>query len=402
MATETHVRGADLFDKCRDFTTAKEIIAKGIYPYFKPLSSESDTEVEVDGKRVIMIGSNNYLGLTTHPLVKEAAIAAIRKYGTGCTGSRFLNGTLKIHEELEGRLAAFLKREAALVFSTGFQANLGAISALGSKDDTIFIDRQDHASIVDGCRLSFAKTVKYRHNDVSDLERLLASSNGHGGKFVVVDGVFSMEGDLADLPGIVAASKRHGARVMVDEAHSLGVFGANDRGTVEHFGLEKEVDLVMGTFSKSFAAVGGVIASTADVVHFIKHNGRSMIFSASMPPGVVASVLAALGIIEKEPERRERLWAIVRKMKAGFQEMGFNTGHSDSPVIPIIVGEDQMAFRAWKALFDEGVFANSAVSPAVPPGMALLRTSYMATHTDAQLDRVLETFRKVGKSLGII
>lgn len=402
MTTETRVRGADLFDKCRSYRTAKDFMALGVYPYFKPLSSESDTEVVVDGKKVIMIGSNNYLGLTTHPKVKEAAIRAIQKYGTGCTGSRFLNGTLEIHEELEARFAKFFHREAALVFSTGFQANLGAISALVGKDDTVFIDRGNHASIVDGCRLAFGRTVKYRHNDIEDLDRAMGLSNGPGGKFVVVDGVFSMEGHLANLPGVVEAAKKHGARVMVDEAHSLGVFGKNGRGTCEHFGLEDDVDVVMGTFSKSFAAVGGVVAATEEVIHYVKHVGRSMIFSASMPPGVVASVLAALGIIETEPERRQRLWKIVRKMKTAFTEMGFDTGESNSPVIPIVIGDDLKTFHVWKALFDEGVFVNPAISPAVPPGKALLRTSYMATHTDAQLDRVLEIFGRVGKKLGII
>jgi len=378
-------------------------MAAGYYPYFQPIESGAANEVVIKGKKVIMIGSNNYMGLTQDPRVKEAAIKAVQKYGSGCTGSRYLNGTLDIHVELEERLAAFMKREAALVFSTGMQTNLGTISAIAGKDDLIFGDRDNHASIVDACRLSFAKLVKFRHNDMNDLERLLERFKDHpGGKLIVVDGVFSMGGDIVNLPRLVELARRYGARVMVDDAHSTGVLGANGRGTGEHFGLEDQVDIVMSTFSKSFASIGGFIAADEDVIHYIKHMARSFIFSASPPPAAVATVLACLDIIINEPERREKLWKNVRKMKQGFQELGFNTGNSETPIIPIIIGDDMKTFLLWKRLFEDGVFTNPVVSPAVPPGMSLLRTSYMATHTDEELDIVLEKFKVHGKALGII
>jgi len=393
----------DLFDKCKSFTRAREAMAAGYYPYFQPIESGAANEVVIKGKKVIMIGSNNYMGLTQDPRVKEAAIKAVQKYGSGCTGSRYLNGTLDIHVELEERLAAFMKREAALVFSTGMQTNLGTISAIAGKDDLIFGDRDNHASIVDACRLSFAKLVKFRHNDMNDLERLLERFKDHpGGKLIVVDGVFSMGGDIVNLPRLVELARRYGARVMVDDAHSTGVLGANGRGTGEHFGLEDQVDIVMSTFSKSFASIGGFIAADEDVIHYIKHMARSFIFSASPPPAAVATVLACLDIIINEPERREKLWKNVRKMKQGFQELGFNTGNSETPIIPIIIGDDMKTFLLWKRLFEDGVFTNPVVSPAVPPGMSLLRTSYMATHTDEELDIVLEKFKVHGKALGII
>ncbi|MBC7187003.1 MAG: aminotransferase class I/II-fold pyridoxal phosphate-dependent enzyme [Calditrichaeota bacterium] len=393
----------DLFDKCKSFRRAREAMAAGYYPYFQPIESGAANEVVIKGKKVIMIGSNNYMGLTQDPRVKEAAIQAVKKYGSGCTGSRYLNGTLDIHVELEERLAAFMKREAALVFSTGMQTNLGTISAIAGKDDLIFGDRDNHASIVDACRLSFAKLVKFRHNDMNDLQRLLERFKDHpGGKLIVVDGVFSMGGDIVNLPRLVELARSYGARVMVDDAHSTGVLGANGRGTGEHFGLEDQVDIVMSTFSKSFASIGGFIAADEDVIHYIKHIARSFIFSASPPPAAVATVLACLDIIIKEPERREKLWANVRKMKKGFQELGFNTGNSETPIIPIIIGDDMKTFLLWKRLFEDGVFTNPVVSPAVPPGMSLLRTSYMATHTDEELDIVLEKFKVHGKALGII
>ncbi len=393
----------DLFDKCKSFTRAREAMAAGYYPYFQPIESGAANEVVIRGKKVIMIGSNNYMGLTQDPRVKEAAVKAVQKYGSGCTGSRYLNGTLDIHVELEERLAAFMKREAALVFSTGMQTNLGTISAIAGKDDLIFGDRDNHASIVDACRLSFAKLVKFRHNDMNDLERLLERFKDHaGGKLIVVDGVFSMGGDIVNLPRLVELARKYGARVMVDDAHSTGVLGANGRGTGEHFGLEDKVDIVMSTFSKSFASIGGFIAADEDVIHYIKHMARSFIFSASPPPAAVATVLACLDIIINEPERREKLWANVRKMKNGFQELGFNTGNSETPIIPIIIGDDMKTFLLWKRLFEDGVFTNPVVSPAVPPGMSLLRTSYMATHTDEELDIVLEKFKVHGKALGII
>jgi len=392
----------DIFQKCYDFTTAREVMALGLYPYFHPLSSGQDTGVVIDGKPMIMIGSNNYLGLTSHPEVKKAAIKAVEKYGSGCSGSRFLNGTLDLHVELEERLARFVKKEAALVFSTGFQTNLGAISTLVTKHDYVITDRSDHASIFDGCRLSFGDTVKYKHNDMEDLERVLSGLEHESGKLIVVDGVFSMEGDVADLPQIVKLAKRFGARVMVDDAHGIGVMGPNGRGTAEYFGLEGQIDLIMGTFSKSFASLGGFIAGEEEVIHYVKHISRELIFSASMPPAAVAATLKALEIIQSEPERRARLWEITRRMHEEYKNLGFDIGVSETPVIPIIVGEDLQTFKFWKELFDQGVFANPIVSPAVPKGKALIRTSYTATHTDKQMDRVLEVFAGVGKKMNVL
>ncbi|MEK7698257.1 MAG: pyridoxal phosphate-dependent aminotransferase family protein [Nitrospirota bacterium] len=391
----------DIFEKCCKFTAAKEIMDAGIYPYFRVIESAQDPEVLVDGKKMIMIGSNNYLGLTNHPRVKEAAIEALRKYGSGCAGSRFLNGTLDIHVNLEKKLARFMRKESALVFSTGFQTNLGVISAIAGKDDVILIDKMNHASIIDGCRLSFSETKKYRHNDMEDLERLLQQYNDKG-NLIIVDGVFSMEGDIADLPNIVKLARKYGARIMVDDAHGIGVLGRTGRGTAEHFGLEDEVDLIMGTYSKSLASIGGFIAASEEVIHYIKHFARALIFSASPPPASIASVSAAIDIIEEEPERRERLRRNTNKMLKGFKALGFDTGRSETPIIPLIVGDDQRAFLMAKMLHDKGIFANVAVSPAVPNGNALIRTSYMATHTDEQLDKVLKAFEEVGKALEII
>ena len=394
-------KSTDIFDKCSKFTRAKELISSGLYPYFRVVESAQDPEVMINGRRMIMVGSNNYLGLTNHPKVKEAAIDALRKYGSGCAGSRFLNGTLTIHVELEEKLARFIRKEAALVFSTGFQVNLGVISALAGKDDIVVIDKMDHASIIDGCRLSYGEAKKFRHNDMADLERILDQYNGRG-KLIVVDGVFSMEGDIADLPKIVQLAKTHGARLMVDDAHGIGVLGNMGRGTAEHFGLEDDVDLIMGTYSKSLASIGGFIAGTEDVIHYIKHSARPLIFSASPPPASVAAVSAAVDIIESEPERIEKLWSNTRKMLKGFKNLGFEVGPSATPIIPVIVGHNETAFRMAMMLQEEGVFANVAVSPAVPDGRALIRTSYMATHTDAHLDKVLSAFKKVGQALGLI
>lgn len=394
-------KSADIFEKCSKFQKAKTLISHGLYPYFRIIESAQDPEIIMNGRRMIMVGSNNYLGLTSHPKVKEAAIEAVKKYGTGCAGSRFLNGTLDIHVELEEKLARFSRKEAALIFSTGFQVNLGVISALVGKDDVVIIDKMDHASIIDGCRLSFGEVRKFRHNETTDLERVLRE-NEDKDKMVVVDGVFSMEGDIAQLPEITSLAKKYGARLMVDDAHGIGVLGKTGRGTAEHFGLEDQVDLIMGTYSKSLASIGGFIAGSADVIHFIKHCARSLIFSASPPPASVASVSAALDIIESEPERRERLWENTAKMLDGFKNLGFHTGNSETPIIPVIVGEDEKAFKMAMLLQEEGIFANVAVTPAVPTGMALIRTSYMATHTDEHLDRVLSAFEKVGKTLGLI
>ena len=394
-------KAADIFEKCSRFDKAKELISRGIYPYFRVIESAQDPEIIMNGRRMIMIGSNNYLGLTNHPKVKEAAIDAIKKYGTGCAGSRFLNGTLTIHVELEEKLARFMRKEAALVFSTGFQVNLGVISALAGKDDVIIIDKMDHASIIDGCRLSFGEVKKFRHNDMNDLERVLREYESKD-KLIVVDGVFSMEGDIARLPEIITLAKSYGARVMVDDAHGIGVLGQTGRGTAEHFGLEDEVDLIMGTYSKSLASIGGFIAGSTDVIHYIKHTARSLIFSASPPPASVASVSAALDIIENEPERRKALWRNTNKMFKGFTELGFEVGPSQTPIIPIVVNDNENAFVMAMMLQEEGVFANVAVSPAVPNGRALIRTSYMATHTEEQLDKVLMAFEKVGKRMGLI
>ncbi|HOG47018.1 MAG TPA: pyridoxal phosphate-dependent aminotransferase family protein [Anaerolineae bacterium] len=390
----------DLFEKCKEFTRAREAMEAGYYPYFIPLDQTEGTEVIIGGKRLIMIGSNNYLGLTTHPKVRQAAIDAVREYGTSCTGSRFLNGNLMMHKELEARLAAYVRKEAALVFSTGFQSNLGGISALVGRGDVVITDREDHASIIDGCRLSYGVMKRFRHNDMADLERVLAAS-GDVGKLVVVDGVFSMGGDIAPLPQIVPLCKKHGARLMVDDAHSIGVLGGG-RGTGIHFGLNDDVDLIMGTFSKSFASLGGFLAGSEEVIHYIQHAARSLIFSASMPPSNTAAVLAALDVMESEPERIERLWAIAAKMRQGYQQLGFDTGKSETPVIPIYIGDDMLTIFAWKTLFDAGIYTNPVIPPGVSPGQSLLRTSYMATHTDEQLDRVLATFEQVGKELELI
>jgi 8-amino-7-oxononanoate synthase len=396
---------SDLFDKCVNFTAAHEVKAAGLYPYFNPISSAPGDEVIIDGNKLIMIGSNNYLGLVNDPRVKEAAADAARRYGSGCTGSRFLNGTLDLHIELEGRLAAFFNRESALVYSTGFQTNLGTISCLVGKNDALVIDRSVHASIVDGCRLSYGRIVKFAHNDMVDLERVLGNliSNGlRGGILIVVDGVFSMEGDIIRLPELVGIAKKFGARVMVDDAHSVGVLGEGGRGTAEHFRMTDEVDITMGTFSKSFASLGGFIVADESVINYVKHFARELIFSASIPPSNVAAVLAALEIMKSEPERRENLWKNTRKMLREFKRLGFNTGTSETPIIPIVIGDDMKTFAFWKELFDNGVFANAIISPAVAPGNALIRTSYTATHTDDQLNRVLEVFERIGKKTGVI
>jgi len=392
----------DLFDKCYSFTEAKKIQKVGLYPYFIPIEGSEDTEVFIDGSKKIMIGSNNYLGLTHHPKLLEAAKNALYKYGTGCTGSRFLNGTLDLHIELEEKLANFLNKESALVYSTGFQTNLGVISALVGKDDVIFTDRLDHASIVDACRLSFGETFKFKHNNIEDLERLVKYYNHKKGKLIVVDGIFSMEGDIANIPEIVKVAKKYDCKLMIDDAHSIGVLGENGRGTAEHFNLNDEVDLIMGTFSKSFGSIGGFIAGSAPVIHFLKHFSRSLIFSASMPPSVVATVLEGIDIIKNEKERRENLWKITHKMLKGLKSLGFDTGESETPVVPVIIGDDIQTFKFWRALFDAGVYANAAISPAVPSGTGRIRTSYIATHTSSQMDFVLSTFEKVGKNFGII
>jgi 8-amino-7-oxononanoate synthase len=392
----------DVFEKClKIYEQTEGLKTSGHYFFFRKLESPQDSEVMVNGKRVIMAGSNNYLGLTTHPRVKEAAIKAIEKFGSGCAGSRYLNGNLEIHDELEMKLARFFRKEAALVFATGYQTNLGAISALLGRNDVAIIDKYDHASIIDGCRLSFGQVKKYRHNDMRDLERVLEATKDKG-TMIIVDGVFSMEGDIADLPNIVKLAKAYGARVMVDDAHAIGVLGEGGRGTAEHFGLEDQVDLIMGTYSKSLAAIGGFVAGSTEVISFIKHIGRSMMFSASLPPSLVATVSTALDIIEEQPQLRIQLWKNTHKMLKGYKELGYDTGISETPIVPIIIGNSLKVYEMCKLLFEDGVFVNPVVSPAVPPGRELLRTSYMATHTEEQLDKVLTTFEKVGKQLRLI
>jgi 8-amino-7-oxononanoate synthase len=391
----------DVLQKCADYSFANEIRGASLYPYFRQISSPQDPVVTIDGRKVIMLGSNNYLGLTSHPEVKEASAKAVLKYGTGCAGSRFLNGTLDIHVELDDRLAGFMKAEAALTFSTGYQANLGVLSCLLGRHDIAFLDRLDHASILDGVRLGFSRSLKYRHNDMADLEAKLERA-GKKGKMIIVDGVFSMEGDLSPLPEIVEIKKRHGARLVVDDAHGLGVFGENGRGTAEHFGVEHEVDIVMGTFSKSLATVGGFIAGPHVVVDYVRHHARSQIFSAAPPPGAAAAVLKALEIVEREPDRRKQLWENTKFMKRELDGLGFDTGHSESPVIPIVVGDDLAAFTVTKRLGEEGVFVNPIIAPAVPAGQALIRTSYMATHKREHLEQALTALEKVGREQGII
>ena len=402
---KAEVGHVDLFDKCHAFTAPRDVRAMGIYPYFHPIQTAPGNEVIVDGKTCIMVGSNNYLGLVDHPKVKEAAAAAAMKYGSGCTGSRFLNGTLDLHLELEEKLAKFMKKDRAMVFSTGFQTNLGSISCLVGKNDAVVIDRQDHACIVDGCRLSHGKTYKYAHNDMADLDRVLTnvrSVNSRGGILIVVDGVFSMEGDICDLPKIIELAQKHGAQVMVDDAHSVGVLGKTGAGTAEHFDLVEETGLIVGTFSKSFAALGGFVVGETNVIDYIQHTARSLIFSASITPSSAAAVIAALEIIQQEPERREQLWKNAHRMQREFRTLGLDIGRTQTPIIPIVVGEDLECFAFWKALFDNGVFTNPVISPAVPPGQAMIRTSYTATMTDDHLDRVVEVVANVAREKGLI
>ena len=391
----------DLFEKCYAFTRAEETIAAGLYPYFTPIEEVHGNMVKVRGKEMIMVGSNNYLGLMDHPAVKEAAKRAIDQYGVATCGSRFLSGTVDLHEKLEARLAQFMKKEAAQTVSTGFQTNQAIIASLVGKGEVVICDRMVHASIIDACRLSFGEVYKYKHNDMKDLERILESV-GDRAKLVVVDGVFSMEGDVANLREIVPLVKKYKARILVDDAHGIGVMGQHGRGTCEHFGVESEVDLVMGTFSKSFASLGGFVAGDAKVISYIKHFARALIFSASITPASVATVLATLEIIEKEPERLKRLWDISHKMKSEFEAMGYDTGATETPIIPLMIGDDERAFMLWKLTRDDGIFTNPVIYPAVAKGTALIRTSYSATHTEKELATVLESFRKNGKALGII
>ncbi len=392
----------DVFEKCLSFTRADELKAVDLYPFFTPIEEAVGNQITVGGRPMIMVGSNNYLGLAHHPRAKQAAKDAVDHYGVGTCGSRFLTGTLDLHEKLEERLAKFLRREAALTFSTGYQTNLGIISTIAGKGDHIIIDRMVHASIIDACRLSFATVHKYRHNDMKDLERLLASLDPGAGKLIVVDGVFSMEGDIADLPGIVPLARKFGARILVDDAHGIGVLGANGRGTPEHFGLESEIDLVMGTFSKTFASIGGVVAGAKPVISYIKHHARPLMFSAAATPASVASVLAILDMLETQPELRARLWVVTERMRSGYQAMGYDTGPSQTPIIPVFVRDDEKCFMLWRLLREEGIFTTPVIYPAIPPGQSLIRTSYGAGHTDEELDAILAAFEKCGRIVGII
>lgn len=393
----------DLFDKVAKFTRAKDAMEAGIYPYFQPLSDSEGSTATFMGKEVIMLGSNNYLGLTMHPKVRAAAQAGIDEYGTSCTGSRFLNGTLWFHKELDRRLAEFVGAEAAIVFPTGYQTNLGAISSIVGKGDFVILDKDAHACCVDGALLSRGEVRRFLHSDMDSLRKVLQRLPADAGKLVVVDGVYSMGGDIAPLPEIVEVAREFGARVMVDDAHSVGVLGGG-RGTAAHFGMDmNDVDLVMGTFSKSFASIGGFIAGKEDVIHYIQHNARSLIFSASLPAANAMTVLTALDIIENEPEHVERVWENSNFMREGLQKLGFDTGPSETPIIPVIIGEDYFrAGLAWRALVDNGVYTNPVIPPAVPPNKTLLRTSYMATHTREQLQTALEAFRVVGENLDLI
>lgn len=395
-------RSSPLFEKCYRYEDAERVRQAGVYTFFRVVDSAQDPEVVIGGRRLVMLGSNNYLGLTSDPRVKEAAIEAVRKYGSGCAGSRFLNGTLDLHVRLEERLAEFMRQEAAVTFATGFQVNLGAISCLVGKGDTVYLDKQDHACIIDGARLSFGDVRKFKHNDPADLQRQMRSDAAAKARLIVVDGVFSMEGDIAPLPEIVAAAREFDAGVMVDDAHGIGVLGRTGRGTAEHFGLEDEVDLIMGTFSKSMASVGGFIAGDATVIDYIKHRARTMIFSAASPPASVAAALATVEIMDREPERRARLWENTHFFSNGLKTLGLDTGESRTPVVPIVVGEDTVALRMVQRLDEEGVFVNCVLAPATPPGRALIRTSVMATHTRDQLTRALDAVERVGREVGLV
>jgi 8-amino-7-oxononanoate synthase len=402
MATTQTTRNIALFEKCRTYTKAREAQAAGLYPYFTPIHESEDTVVKIGGETKVMMGSNNYLGLTHHPAVLEAAAAALKKYGSGCTGSRFLNGTLDLHEQLEAELAEFLGKESCLVFSTGYQANLGVVSGLIGRNETVFLDKLDHASIVDGAKLSYGNVVRFNHGDLAGLERKLAEEDRSHGAMVIVDGVYSMEGDVADLPHLVSLGHRYGVAVAVDDAHSIGVLGPTGAGTADHFGLTRETDLIVGTFSKSLASIGGYVAGDEYVIHYLKHHCRPLIFTAALPASNTAGVLAALHILRSEPERRAALWENTRRMQDGLRGLGYDIGATATPIIPVLMGPLERTLVIWRRLFDAGVFTNPVVPPAVPPSACRLRVSVMATHTADQIDSALEHFAAVGRRLGVI
>jgi 8-amino-7-oxononanoate synthase len=394
---------ADIFDKCKPVgERAKSLLEKGVFPYFKPISKLEGKYVSMDGKDLIMMGSNNYLGLTTHPKVREAAMSALKEFGTSCSGSRFLNGTLELHEILEGELADFMNKEAAQVFTTGFVTNQGVIAPIVGRKDSIVLDRGVHASIYDGARLGWGKIRRFLHNDPDSLRKNLERCSQEHGILVVVDGVYSMDGDIAPLPEIIEVCKEFRARLMVDDAHGLGVLGKGGAGALEHFGVTEDVDLVMGTFSKSFASLGGFVAGSEDVISYIRHTSRALIFQASMPPSAVAAVHAALNVIRTEPEIRENLWRNLEFFLEGVRSLGFETGPTETPIVPLIVGEDMKTFVFWKRLFEEGVYTNCIISPAVPEGSQRIRNCLMATHSLEDLEKVLDVVGRVGKELGII
>jgi len=391
-----------LRERCAKYQEPQKIIAAGFYPYYRTIESEQDAEVIIAGKKVLMFGSNSYLGLTSHPKVKEAALAATKKYGTGCAGSRFLNGTLDIHIELEHKLAEFVGKDGALVYSTGFQSNLGAIPTVTGRTDYILLDELDHASIIEGARLSFAKTLKFRHNDMESLEKALQRCEPEAVKLIVVDGIFSMEGDIINLPEIVKLSKKYNANIMVDDAHSLGVIGDHGRGVSSHFGLTDDVDIIMGTFSKSLASIGGFLAADADTINYIKHNSRSLIFSASATPAATAAALAALEIMKTEPQHMEQLWKHTNYCLKAFRNLGFDLGHACTPILPIMIRDNTKTFMMTKTLLEEGVFVNPVVSPAVANDSTLIRFSLMATHTQQQIDFAIDKIVTVARRLEIL
>ena len=399
---QTLPSAVQLFEKCLQFTRAEEIKAQGLYPYFKPISESEDTVVVIEGKRRIMLGSNNYLGLTHPPKVLEAATRALHRYGSGCTGSRFLNGSLDLHVQLEAALAEFLGKDDCIVFSTGYGANLGLISGIITRGDVVFLDKQDHASIVDGAKLSFGVSERFAHNDFPTLERLLQRHDPAKGRLVVVDGVYSMEGDIADVPELVRICRRHGAALAVDDAHALGVLGPGGEGTGAHFGMPDDVDLIVGTFSKSLASVGGFVAGSERVINYLRHHSRPFIFTAALPPANTAGVLAALEVLQVEPDRRQQLWANTRRLADGFRQLGFDTGPSETPIVPIVIGPLDTTLLMWRKVFDAGIFTNPVVPPAVPPSQCRLRTSLMATHTADQIDYCLETIGRIGRELAVI
>jgi 8-amino-7-oxononanoate synthase len=388
--------------KMAAYDTPQKVAEMGLYPFFRTIESEQDTVVKIGGKDVLMFGSNSYLGLTTHPKLKEASKSAIDKYGSGCAGSRFLNGTLDLHLELESKLANYIGKESALVFSTGFQVNLGVLSSIPGRHDYIIMDELDHACIIDGSRLSFAKVLKYKHNDMESLEKILSKTEPESLKIIAVDGVFSMEGDLAKLPEITALAKKYAASIYVDDAHGLGVMGPGGKGTAAHFGLTDEVDLIMGTFSKSLASIGGFVAADEVTINFLKHNARSLIFSASIAPANAASVIAALDIMQQEPERIEKLWTNTRLAMKALRQAGFDIGHTETPIIPIYIRDDFKTFNLTKLLLDEGVFVNPVISPAVPSTSSLIRYSLMSTHSEDQVMESIEKITKIAKKLDIL